>query len=182
MTTQSELVGRLAKKHGLAEDAVQTVLTALQHGGGTMAQFSHPAFGGMAQWSHGGMTMVGDMFNDQMRAKLNALATDLAAEIHTFPDRGVADEGTSYVARGNSSWWPKVLGQPSSAGSQNSLRYAVFPAKRRLAIEDDGQVMLYDTGLHLIRGVSQQQSGNQTLSFDSQEGRVRVSDLPKVEL
>jgi hypothetical protein len=42
-------------------DAVRTILRPLRSGGGTMAQFSHPDFGGMSQWSPG-MTMVGDMF------------------------------------------------------------------------------------------------------------------------
>jgi hypothetical protein len=36
-----------------------------------MAQFSHADFGGMSQWSPG-MSMVGDMFNTQLKAKLDA--------------------------------------------------------------------------------------------------------------
>jgi hypothetical protein len=45
-----------------------------------MAQFSHPDFGGMSQWSPG-MSMVGDMFNTQLKSKLDALCTDLAAHL-----------------------------------------------------------------------------------------------------
>ena len=78
-------------------------------------------------------------------------------------------------------WWPPELGQPSSAGSQNDLRYAIFPAARRLATEKSGQVTLYDTGDHLISGVSQQQGADQTLTFVSQHDLVGLRDLPVVE-
>ena len=36
---------------------------------------------------------------------------------------------------------------------------------------------IYDTGEHRISGVSQQQSGDQSLTFTSQLGLVRVADL-----
>ena len=59
-----EVIAKLARAHGISEEAVKAVFDALRRGGGTMAQFSHADFGGMSQWSSG-MTMVGDMFNDQ---------------------------------------------------------------------------------------------------------------------
>jgi len=78
-------------------------------------------------------------------------------------------------------WWPSELGQPSSAGSQNDSRYAIFLAAHRLAIERSGQITLYDTGDHLISGVSQQQGADQSLTFASQHGLVRLRDLPMAE-
>jgi len=75
-----DLVDRLAKKHSVSPAAVQVVLAALRSGGGRMAQFSHADFGGMSQWSPG-MSMVGDMFNAQLKAKLDALCTDIAAHL-----------------------------------------------------------------------------------------------------
>ena len=39
---------------------------------------------------------------------------------------------------------------------------------------------VYDTGEHRITGFSQQQSGDQSLTFTSQLGLVRVADLPLV--
>ena len=30
---------------------------------------------------------------------------------------------------GGEKWWPNELGQPSSSGSQNSMRYAFFPKR-----------------------------------------------------
>jgi hypothetical protein len=47
-------------------------------------------------------------------------------------------------------------------------------------IDDQGALSLYDTGDHRIFGVAQAQSSDQTLSFTSQDGLVRVADPPKV--
>ena len=60
------------------------------------------------------------------------------------------------------------------------MRYAFFPATRRLAIELGGRLTVYDTGDHQIGGVSQQQGSGASLTFTSQHGLVRVADLPVV--
>ena len=77
-------------------------------------------------------------------------------------------------------WWPSDLGHPAAVGGQNDLRYAIFPETRRLVIEDRGTIFTYDTGNHQIFGVSQTQSSDRTLSFTSQSGLVKVTDLTKV--
>ena len=77
-------------------------------------------------------------------------------------------------------WWPADLGVPGSTGAQNNLRYAYFPGARRLAIDVGGQISVYDTGNHQIGGFSQQQSGDQSITFTSQFGLVRVADLPRI--
>jgi len=76
-----------------------------------------------------------------------------------------------------SQWWPSELGSPASTGTQNDLRYACFPGSRRLAIQQGGQVRIYDTGEHRISGFSQQRGGDQSLTFTSQYGLVPVADL-----
>jgi hypothetical protein len=89
--------------------------------------------------------------------------------------------GTSANSNGSGDWWPGDLGQPSSSGAQNGVRYAAFPSTRRLAIEQDGKVTLYDTGDHQISGVSQSQSGTGpgALRFTSQRGDVDLASLTK---
>src|SRR5260221_4735193 len=72
-------VKEVADRHGVSADAVRTLLLALEQGGGTIAQFSHPELGGNGQWMRGGMTMVGDMFNDRLKATVNALCSDLSS-------------------------------------------------------------------------------------------------------
>src|SRR5216684_8312612 len=147
-----------------------------------MAQFSHPDFGGMSQWSPG-MTMVGDMFNNSLKLKLDAVCTELAAYVADTPstDQDGGGEVSYHSSRQRSDWWPMNLGTPSAVGAQNDLRYAVFPGTRRLAINDGEQIEIYDTGKHRIFGVAQAQSEDQTLTFTSQDGLVRITDLPKVE-
>jgi hypothetical protein len=109
-------------------------------------------------------------------------ASNAAPPISTFPGAipiGREDTIVSYrSAKQSSDWWPAGLGTPSAVGAQNDLRYAVFP--RRLAIKDGDRVEVYDTGNHRIFGVAQAQSADQTLTFTSQNGLVRVRDLPKV--
>ena len=69
---------------------------------------------------------------------------------------------------------------PYSIGAQENLRYAYFPDRRRLAINVNGQVSIHDTGEHLITGFAQQQSGDQSLTFTSQHGVVRLDSLPRI--
>jgi hypothetical protein len=178
-----ELIIEMSGRHHVSESAVRACLEALRRGGGTMAQFSHPDFGGMAQWIRGGMTMVGDMFNDEMKQRLDALASDLSKRLL---EEG-KPEGTSAYATSHSSeypgpgWWPADLGSPATAGHQNDMRYAVFPIKQRLAIEDGGVLSIYDTGDHVISGASQQQGGGVGgLRFASQHGPVRIQDFTKL--
>jgi hypothetical protein len=66
-------IDRVSIRHSVSPDAVRTILRALRSGGGRMAQFSHSDFGGMSQWSPG-MSMVGDMFNNSLKSKLEAFA------------------------------------------------------------------------------------------------------------
>ena len=78
-------------------------------------------------------------------------------------------------------WWPDHLGEPSSAGSQNEVRYAFFPNSHRLAVEQNGKITLYDACDHRIDGVGQQQGGGSSLTFSSQHGEVKVGDLKRLD-
>ena len=181
--SEEALISRVALRHSISPDAVRTILRALRSGGGRMAQFSHADFGGMSQWSPG-MTMVGDMFNNGMKSRLDAVCTELAAHVVATPaiDRGGdrEDGAVSYrSSKQSSDWWPGNLGTASAVGAQNDLEYAVFPDSRTLAIKGGDQVQIYDTGNHRIFGVAQAQGTDQTLTFNSQDGLVRVKDLRK---
>ena len=185
------IIAKVALRHHASPDAVRTAFDALRKSGGSMAQFSHKEFGGMAQWSRG-MTMVGDMFNSDMKSKLDAICIDLADYLATSSktepvkdtrsedDRSAEVSYRSKPSSDSSSWWPGDLGTPGSTGAQNDMRYAVFPSTRRLAISDGGTVTVYDTGDHNISGVSQSQSTDRTLTFTGQNGLVRVSDLDRM--
>jgi hypothetical protein len=165
----ADTIDDIASRHGFSPAAARVVAEALHHGGGRMAQFSHPELGGMGQWVAGGMIMIGDMFNNGLKARVDALCRDLAALPVAEPERQPV-----------SNWWPGDLGTPSATGAQNDMRYACFPDQRRLAVMRDGRVRVYDTGDHRIGGFCQQQSGSQSLTFTSQNGTVRLEDLFEV--
>ena len=186
-------VDDLAQRYGVSSDAVSTLLRALVAGNGTMAQFSHPDLGGMGQWSQGGMTMVGDMFNQGLKARVDGLCSELATLLRgqqlTFAgsfqsqSQGSAGQGNASLfvpSSGGmySNWWPSELGTPAATGAQNDVRYAWFPETRRLAIDLGGNLSVYDTLDHQIGGFSQQQGSGGSLTFTSQKGLVRVLDLP----
>ena len=79
-------------------------------------------------------------------------------------------------------WWPGDLRWPTSTGAQNAVRYAYFAPARRLAIEVNGRVTVYDTLDHQISGFSQQQSHGGSLSFSSQYGLIDVASLPVISI
>jgi hypothetical protein len=138
--------------------------------------------------------MVGDMFNQGLKYRVDSLCNELAglllaqppahAEVGRFQSQSQGGVGgVSLFVPGSdlaNQWWPVELGTTASAGAQNELRYAYFPGTRRLAIRKGGQVRVYDAGEHRISGFSQQQGGDQSLTFTSQFGLVRVADLPLV--
>ena len=78
-------------------------------------------------------------------------------------------------------WWPDKLGQPSTTGSQDDLKYAYFADQRRLAVSRASKITLYDTGSHQITGAAQQQSGAEgDLAFSTSDGEITLSSLPVV--
>jgi hypothetical protein len=82
-------IDELAQRYSVSTDAVMTVLQSLVNGNGTMAQFNHRELGAGGQWMLGGMTMVGDMFDHGLRAKVEGLCSVVAtpgpAALRAFP-------------------------------------------------------------------------------------------------
>lgn len=169
-------VSDLSQRYGISQDAVLHMLYAVNNGGGTMAQFNHPELGGSGQWMQGGMTMVGDMFNNNLQAFVSNLCGELSNLLAT------QQVLQPLPASHRQNWYPAEFGSPSSSGSQNNMRYAYFADKHRLVIQQGGNVSIYDTLDHQIGGVSQQQSGTQDLSFSSQYGTVNLFSLPLVSV
>ena len=166
-------VEAIAQRHGFTVEAATDALRAVAAGHGTMAQFSHRELGGPGQWMRGGMTMLSDMGNDALRRRVDALCADLADLVAREP-RIVDDRSRA----SSSQWWPAALGTPASSGAQNDVRYAYFPDRRRLAIDMNGAISVYDTLDHRIGGFAQQQGASSTLAFTSDRGVVDVAKLP----
>ncbi len=199
----NQLVNELSQRHGVSTDAVTHMLLAVHNGHGTMAQFSHPEFGGSGQWMRGGMTMVSDLFNNQLKARVDNICSDISNALSnhqltpfsgSFQSQnqsgGTAQAQSSGALGGQNSlfapdpdaqWWPSELGSPTATGSQNNLRYAYFADARRLAVRTGpSDIWVYDTQDHRIGGFSQQQGGSSSISFSSQYGTISLSSLPVV--
>ncbi|MES2730163.1 MAG: SHOCT domain-containing protein [Bacteroidota bacterium] len=175
-----EQIKEIATRYDLTPEVVTSVLEAVAKGGGTMAQFNMAELGGHAQWMKGGMTMVGDMFNNSLKAKVSNLCQELSTLLSSsnlFVKSAKGDEATA----GAGGWWPSDLGQPTASGAQNTMRYAYFAAPvRRLVVEIKGQQSIYDTLSHQIFGVSQQQGTTGNIAFTSQHGPVDLAALPLI--
>ena len=184
-TEQGErLVNDVANRYGATHDAVSMMLESILRGNGTMAQFNIYELGGSGQWMRGGMTMVGDMFNYQLKSKVDGICGELSSAIieqnlQVVPPPPPQKPGMpSQNSWGQ--WWPAELGSPNTSGSQNQYRYAYFANMHRLAISDGMNVTIYDTLDHNIGGVSQQQGGVAGVGFTSQYGNVDLRTLPLV--
>ncbi len=198
----SLFVQDLARRYGVSSDAITHMLIAVQNGNGSMAQFSHPEFGGSGQWMSGGMTMVSDLFNNHLKNLVNNLCSELSSGLanhQTSPFVGsfqsqsqngsnnqsqasgrIGAANSLFVPDPMAQWWPPELGTPSAIGSQNSVRYAYFANRHRLAVTTGGKPWVYDTLDHQIGGFGQQQGGGQSITFTSQFGTVNLSALPVV--
>ncbi|MEJ8826599.1 SHOCT domain-containing protein [Variovorax humicola] len=91
-------------------------------------------------------------------------------------------QASLFVPGTTNDWWPSDLRFPNSTGAQNGVRYAYFAQARRLAIEVNGRVTVYNTLDHQIGGFGQQQSYGGTLSFNSQYGLIDVASLPVISV
>jgi hypothetical protein len=121
--------------------------------------------------------MIGDMFNSGLKARVDRICHEVAQAIAETPR--LASQPAS-GAEHSAGWWPGGLGAPSSVGAQNAMRYAFFPSSRRLVLDDNGRVTIYDTGAHVLTGVSQQQSATQSITFSSPSGPVPLAKLKRV--
>ena len=190
----SESPTSLASRTGFSPDAVESMRQSMLRGGGGMAQFDHREFGGLGQWMRGGLLMIADPSDLELKRRIDRLCEALSAGVaadpvpdaEPLPRTGVQWQRQGVGSAGfdrridQPTWYPASLGTPDTSGSQNDLRYAWFAAPRRLAVDRHGVVTLYDTGDHRIGGVAQQQGAGHTLSFVSQHGDVDLDRLPVI--
>jgi hypothetical protein len=179
-----ESLEELARRYGVSVGAVEVLVAALRNSGGKLAQFNHPELGGMGQWMPG-MIMIGDMFNQSLKARVDGLCTALTQSLASggLATGPVPMGGMVFEMGRAQSWWPEKLGVPSSSGGQNDLAYAYFSSSQRLALKLAGNITVYDTTGYTVTGVSQQQqAGRYIVVFSSPQGVIPVAALPVVTL
>ncbi|MCD2453242.1 SHOCT domain-containing protein [Methylicorpusculum oleiharenae] len=81
-----QTINNLAQRYNFSFDAVFSLLQSVINGNGSMAQFSHPEFGGSGQWMRGGMIMLGDMFNNNLKNSVGSLCQELADLVASQPN------------------------------------------------------------------------------------------------
>jgi len=177
---------RLAERYNVSVDAVYNLAEALQCGEGRMAQFNHRDLGGAGQWMPG-MVMVGDVFNNQLKTKVNALCENLLRVLSETPTRPMEPITPPGFEWGNYDdgrrWWPEQLGRPDASGGQNRVKFAFFRAKNRLLVNQNGHFLAYDTSGYLVNGVSQRQrNGIEEIKLSTTSGIIDVNILKIVEL
>ena len=198
------IVADLSQRYGFSQDAITHMFFAVLNGNGSMAQFSHPEFAGSGQWMRGGMLMLGDMFNNNLKGSVDGLCNEISNILANQPGLlqtgsfqsqsqgggsqqaqragGMMGQSSLFVPDPADNWWPQDLGSPNATGSQNNVQYAYFGNARRLAVKTGGQVWLYDTQDHQIGGFSQQQGSGGSILFTSQYGTVNLNTLPVVSV
>lgn len=80
-----QIINNIAQRYNFSPDAVFSMLQSVINGNGSMAQFNHPEFGGSGQWMKGGMIMLGDMFNNNLKNSVGNLCQELANLIANQP-------------------------------------------------------------------------------------------------
>lgn len=82
----TSIINQLAQRYHFSFDAVLSLLHSVINGNGSMAQFNHPEFGGSGQWMRGGMIMIGDMFNNQLKNSIAGLCQELSGLVSSQPN------------------------------------------------------------------------------------------------
>lgn len=105
----------LGQRHGFSSAAVVQLMQAMLRSGGGMVQFNHPELGGSGQWMAGGMVMIGDMFNNGLKARVDGLCRDVSAVLASQPLAGAALVGSMQQQSGGS-WQQQSSTPPTAAG------------------------------------------------------------------
>lgn len=121
-----QAIQEVAQRHGFSFDAVLSMLGSVVNGNGSMAQFSHPEFGGSGQWMQGGMTMIGDMFNGYLKGRVDNLCAELARLINNQPGLIRTGSFQSQTQNGSTqtninSWGGDMNAPSGDVGTGNNL-------------------------------------------------------------
>jgi hypothetical protein len=183
-----DVVAHIAQRYVVSEDAVRELFRALAFTRGKQAQFNHPDLGGRGQWMPG-MIMLSDTDDAQTKARIAGLCAEVSAIVQgrqTSADEALAvpmDAGASSACvtmPAGESWWPASFGHPSAAGDQHGIRYAYFPDRDRLLVQQGARITCYDTAGRRITGFAQAQSVASHLCFTTEQGTLELTELERV--
>ena len=111
------------------------------------------------------------MFNVAVKQKVDRFCTELSAWVRTQPKEEHKKASSSLTDSSTATF----------KGSQNNSHYAYHASDKRLVIENNGKITLYDTTGYPLTGVQQSQDGSgKHLSFTYPGGTVQVIDLKEI--
>jgi hypothetical protein len=169
----------IAERYQVDENHVRELYQQLARSNGTQVQFSCPELQGPIQWMPG-MVQVSNPTDHQLRSRVDGLCCELVAVLRGSDTAAPAALGSTPAA--GESWWPASFGHPTTAGAQNGIRYAYFPDKQRLLVQQGARIDAYDTAGVQISGAAQQQGHTSTLTFASDRGTISTKELRCVPL
>lgn len=170
-----QIVKDLIFRYYISEEAVLHLLFALVRGNGVIAQFSHPELGGIGQWRQGATTIMKDEWCSTLQTEMRVLVENLCIELSQLMREQQLLQPSAINAQ--TTWYPAELGVPTSSGGEGDFRYAYFVGNSRLAIEENGEVNVYNSLDNQIIDVLRSQDGGDWL-LNTPYGMVKVSKLP----
>jgi hypothetical protein len=185
-----DVIPEIAARYLIPEEKVREIYGQLQANGGTQCQFECVQLGGPVQWMPG-MVMTSRLHDHDLRARVDGLCSELCAIVRgmdtaapaAFRRDADAPPAASRVdLPAGESWWPATLGSPTASGDQNGVRYAYFPDKHRLLLQEGARIDAYDTQDYRLTGVAQQQGHTRSITFNSDHGPVPLSQFKCVPL
>lgn len=180
----------IAERYHVSEDAVRALFRALESTEGKVAEFNHPDLGGSGQWMPG-MIMLSDTDDAQAKARIAGLCAEVSAIVQgrgTSADEALAmpmDAGASAACvtmPPGESWWPASFGHPTAAGDQHGIRYAYFPDRDRLLVQQGGHILSYDTTGRRIIAFAQEQSTGSRICFTTERGPLELGEMKCVPI
>lgn len=164
-------IAEIAAEFKVQEITVSKLLDGLQKNSGRQVQFNIAELGGMGQWQSGGMVMVGDMFNNELKAKVDRLCKVLVQ----MPAKAESNPFVPIQSSVGSNRFANIK------GSQNGISYAYYQTEAILEITDENGLKKYSTEGYLLTGVQQSQSNDsRKLSFSHSGGSVEIKDLKQI--
>ncbi len=183
-TPVQDSIRAIAIRHCVSEGAVRRLVQGLLLTDGAQVEFNEPELGGPGQWMPG-LIKVRDASNSALKRRIDAICSEIAQQIQSgtlrptntppHQNRPITWEENGLV------WWPGEMGSPTLTGALHGIRYAWFAHVRRLLIDEEGHVRVYDSGMHRISGILlKHAAGQRALVFTSQHGTLDLTVLPAI--
>ena len=145
------IVDDVARRHGFSSDAVTSMLISVWLGMATRRSSTIRSSAASANGRKGGMTMIGDMFNNNLKGRVASLCQELAGLIQNQPMFAVPAQSQSQSQGGG--WQGQSGGSFQQQGSGGGGFGGVKPVRAQRA---ERQMVASGSGISRIDGRAEQ--------------------------